>query len=89
NTGDEIAIKVYNTCGEYLGKGLSVLIDILNPEMIVIGSVFARSENLLQETKEKIIKKEALKLSSEVCKIVPAKLAEEIGDYAALATALL
>ncbi|MCQ2478968.1 MAG: ROK family protein, partial [Clostridia bacterium] len=31
NTGDEIAIKVYNTCGEDLGKGLSVLIDILNP----------------------------------------------------------
>ena len=87
--GDETAIKVYELCGEYLGKGLSVLIDILNPERIVIGSVFARSEDLLRESMQKVIDAEALGLSAQCCKVVPAMLGEKIGDYAAIATALL
>ena len=89
DAGDETAIKVYETCGRYLGKGLSVLIDIINPERIVIGSVFARSENLLADAMNKEIKAEALSLAAECCNVVPAKLSENIGDYAAIATALL
>ena len=89
DAGDETAIEVYRTCGEYLGKGLSILIDILNPEIIVIGSIFARSHNLLWESTKKVIDKEALNVAAECCKVVPAKLGEQIGDYAAIATALL
>ena len=87
--GDETAKEVYRICGEQLGKGLSVLIDILNPEKIVIGSIFARSENLLREGMEKVINKEALPQAVKCCKIVPAALGEQIGDYAAIAAALL
>ena len=89
DNGDKTAIEAYRICGEYLGKGLSVIIDILNPEKIVIGSVFARSENLLREAMEKEIYKEALNLSADCCRVVPATLGEKIGDYAAIATALL
>ena len=85
--GDETAIRVYKYCGEMLGRGLSVLIDILNPEKIVIGSVFQRSGDLLREEMERVIKEEALSYSAEVCQVVPAKLSENIGDYAALAVA--
>jgi len=87
--GDKTAISVYKTCGEYLGRGLSIIIDLLNPEVIVIGSVFARSHNLLWEHAKREIDKEALEFSASVCKVVPAALGEEIGDYAAIATALL
>lgn len=87
--GDETAISVYKICGEYLGKGLSVIIDILNPEKIVIGSIFARSKNLLWEYAKKEIEKEALDISASVCEVLPAELGENIGDYAAIATALL
>ena len=86
-SGDETAIKVYETCGEKLGLGLSILIDILNPERIVIGSVFERSGHLLREKMEKVIEREALPLAAEVCKVVPAMLGDSIGDYAALAVA--
>ena len=89
NAGDETAINVYKVCGEHLGAGLSVLIDILNPEKIVIGSVFARSEQLLRKYAEEVIAKEALPQAAGCCKIVPAELGEKIGDYAAIATALL
>ncbi len=87
--GDETALEVYRICGEYLGKGLSVLIDILNPERIVLGSIFARSENLLRQPAIEIIKQEALQGSAACCEVVAAKLGENIGDYAAIATALL
>lgn len=89
DASDETAIKVYATCGEYLGKGLSILIDILNPEKIVIGSIFARSHNLIWEHTKKVIDKEALTPAAQVCQVLPAELGEQIGDYAAIATALL
>ena len=87
--GDETAKEVYRICGEQLGKGLSVLIDILNPERIVIGSIFARSEDLLRDGMERVINKEVLPQSLKCCKIVSAALGEKIGDYAAVSAALL
>lgn len=89
NMGDETAIAVYNLCGKMLGKGLSIIIDILNPQRIIIGSVFTRSENLLRDSMQSEIEKEALSISAEVCKVVPSMLSEKIGDYAALGVSLL
>ena len=88
DNGDETAIEIYKICGEYLGRGLSVLIDILNPQKIVIGSIFARAHHLLWDSAKKIIEQEALHLSAECCRVVPAQLGENIGDYAAIAIAL-
>ncbi|MEN8117234.1 MAG: ROK family protein [Bacteroidota bacterium] len=85
---DELALKVVEKSGQYLGKGLSVLIDILNPELIVIGSMGVRLGELLFEPARKMIEKEAIPGASSVCKIVPASLGETIGDYAALCVAL-
>ena len=86
--GDPTACEVYRLSGEYLGKGLSVLIDILNPEKIVIGSIFARSREFFIEAMQKEIEKEALPISASCCQIVAANLGESLGDYAAIATAL-
>lgn len=86
--GDGTAVGIYNTSGKYLGRILAVLMDILNPECIVIGSVFARSEELLRPSMEEEIRKEALSYTAECCDIRPALLGDEIGDYAALITAV-
>ena len=88
DNGDDTAKEVYRICGEYLGRGLSLLIDILNPQAIVIGSIFARAHHLLWESAKDIISKEALPISAECCHILPAALGENIGDYASIATAL-
>ena len=64
-------------------------IDILNPEVIVIGSIFARNRDLLWDHAKRIIEKEALSPSSDCCRVVAAQLDENIGDYAAIATALI
>lgn len=86
--GDKVAIDILNISGKYLGIGLSILIDILNPEKIIIGSIFARCIEFLQPMVEEIIKKEALELSYKNCVILPAGLGESIGDYACLSVAL-
>lgn len=85
--GDVDAQRVYAISGEMLGRGLSMIVDILNPEVIVIGSVFSRSENLLRESMEKALRKEALDASVSACRVVGASLGENIGDFAALSVA--
>lgn len=87
NEGFADAKAVFEVCGEKLGFGLSILIDILNPERIVLGSIFQRSEHLLRESMERVIRRECLEVTSKVCQVVPAQLEENIGDYAALAVA--
>ena len=85
--GDETAISVYRKCGEMLGLGLSILIDILNPEKIVIGSIYTRSSELLKDAMMEALKKEALAPSLAAVEILPATLGESLGDYAALSLA--
>jgi len=87
NGGDSLAKEIFEKCGTYLGKGLSVIIDILNPECIVLGSIFVRSANLLIKPMERAIVEESLPLARKVCRIVPAQLEEQIGDIASLSVA--
>lgn len=87
--GDNTACEVYRLCGEYLGRGLSILIDLLNPEAIIIGSIFTRSAKLMSNSMEEAIKNETLASSRNCCQILPAALKESLGDYAALTTALI
>ena len=86
--GDRLAGAIYRRCGEKLGYALSILIDILNPERIVIGSIFQRSGHLLVDSMNEVIKREALEISARCCKIVPAMLGDDIGDYAAIGVAM-
>lgn len=87
-SGDALALEVYKTSGIYLGKGLSILIDILNPELIVIGSIYERAGHLLTPPMMEVIRQEALPLSQYVCRVVPAGLGEQIGDFASLSVAV-
>ena len=82
--GDEFAKEVYEKCAEYLGRGLSIIIDIINPEAVVIGSIYERNQDFFSGIVNEIIKKEALSFNADVCKILPAQLGDSIGDFAAL-----
>lgn len=86
--GDETAIEVYKQTGRMLGMGLSMLVDVINPDCIVIGSIYQRDAALMQEEMEKILMQEAIPASLEAVSIRPALLGDSIGDAAALALAL-
>jgi glucokinase len=87
--GDADAAAVYAEVGEKLGRALALAIDLLNPDCIVIGSIFARHERLIRPAMESVLRDEALPGALAVCRIVPAALGERIGDVAALTVALV
>ncbi|PSR53543.1 sugar kinase [Adhaeribacter arboris] len=84
---DPVALDIYRTCGHYLGIGLSLFIDILNPEIIIMGSIYGRAQELLEPYMREVIQAEAIEESRKACRIVPALLSENIGDIAALCLA--
>ena len=87
-SGDAGMQAVFQESATKLGYCLSMLIDLFNPERVVIGSIFARAEKWFRKDMEEIIAREALASSAAVCKVVPAVLGDSIGDIAALTVAI-
>ena len=85
--GDAFARSIFAESGRKLGAGLSLLIDVLNPQKIIIGSVFARCESLIHPHAEAVMMAEALAPAKAVCSVVPAALGDAIGDLASLCVA--
>jgi glucokinase len=83
-SGDAVALSILNTCGRKLGMAMAILVDILNPECIVVGGMAMRLGELILAPARKTLQKEALPQAFAVCKVVPAQLGERIGDVAAL-----
>ena len=86
-SGDADCTEVFRESARHLATILAYTIDILNPEVIALGGVFMRNADLFMPVVEPILREEALPGALDVCRIVPAALGENIGDYAALAVA--
>lgn len=86
--GDQDAIEFYKNIGKMLGRGLALLVDAFNPECIVIGSVFVRCGELMRESMEEELHKEALTYSLNGLRIEPAQTGEALGDLASIMVAL-
>lgn len=84
---DADALAVFSIVGEYFGKGLAVLIDLLNPDAIVAGSIYARCEKYIAPSMQKVLKEECLSQPLARVKILPSGLGEKIGDYGAVCAA--
>jgi glucokinase len=85
--GDALALDIWREVGERLGGALALFIDVLNPERIVIGSIYQRCGKFLAPTLRAVIAREALSDSARDCAIVPAVLGDELGSCAAVAIA--
>jgi len=85
--GDPFCTRVFRESAAKLATILAYTIDILNPEVIVLGGVFMRNADIFMAEIEPILAREALPGALKVCRIVPAGLSENVGDYAALAVA--
>lgn len=76
---DKLSQEIWQETGMYLGIGLASLINIFNPEKIIIGGGVANAGKLIAEPMLKTIKERALAVSLKNVKIVRAKLGEEAG----------
>lgn len=85
---DEDAMKVANEAGTWLGRGLAILVDTLNPQIIVLGSLAVALGEKVLEPARRALNEEALPQAVAACEILPAALGSNIGDVAALMAAL-
>ena len=85
--GDELAREVFHRVGAYLGIGLANLINILNPEIIVIGGGVANGWELFEKDMRHQVNEHAFPLPAAEVKIVPAECGDDAGllDAARLA----
>jgi glucokinase len=81
-------LAVWEECGQRLGYAMAILIDLLNPQRIVLGSIYARSADLLVDAMNRVLREECLAPNLSVCEILPAELTETVGDMAALTVAI-
>jgi len=81
--GDSMCKGIYDKCAEKLGVTLSILCDVVNPEAVILGGIYMRSDDLLEAGIKAVMEREAL----VPCKVLKAGLSENIGDYAALSIA--
>jgi glucokinase len=86
--GDKVATQIVQETGRRLGEALAVLVDILNPERIVVGGLALRFGDDLLEPARKRMQEEALPAAAAACSVVPAALGEQIGDAAAICIAM-
>ena len=86
--GDRVALGILQSTGRRLGAVLAILVDLLNPERIVIGGLAMRLGDLLLDPARSVMRREALAPAVASCEIVPAALDERIGDVAALCVAM-
>lgn len=85
--GDHVAIEVMHETGRILGFGLSNVINILNPELIIVGGGMSAAGDRLLNIVRETTAKHALKLSSQACKIQQAQLGGRAGMIGAAAYA--
>jgi len=86
--GDAVAREVYEETGYYLGICVASLINLLNPEMIVIGGGVARAGELVLEPIRRTAYGCAIRTLSRSCRIVPAELGDNAGVLGAVALIL-
>lgn len=78
-SGDSLALKVISRTAAYLGVGLINLVNIFNPEMIVIGGGLSKVGDLLLEPAKRVMKERAFSLCAERVRIVTAQLGDDVG----------
>ena len=86
--GDELALEIFRRMGVYLGIGLANLINILNPEMIVIGGGVVNGWDLFEKHMHQQVEERAFPLLAARVKIERAKCGDDAGLLGAARLAL-
>lgn len=86
--GDALANQIWGETMEILGAGIANVINIFNPQRVVLGGGITNFGDLLFEPIRKVALGRAMGPLTEVCDIVPAQLGGQVGVLGAAAVAL-
>ncbi len=87
--GDGDAVALYERIGTLLGVGIANLVNIFNPELVVVGGGVAAAGDLLLEPARRQVARQALRPQRDEVRIVPARLGEDAGLVGAAALCLV
>lgn len=83
--GNKKAIRIWQEAGEYIGIVLAGIVNVLNPELIVIGGGIAKAGDLIMKPIRNAIKKRAVPIARDIVKIKFSKLGDDAGVLGAAA----
>lgn len=81
--GDELAREVVRATAQYLGAGLANLVNVFNPDLVVIAGGVTQAGDRLFEPLRRAVAQRAFKPAVEACQIVPGTLGGLAGVYGA------
>lgn len=84
--GDPVALEVVRDTAHFLGVGIANLINILNPDIVVVAGGVTQAGDLLFDPMRAEVRRRAFKSSVDACKIVPGALPLSAGVVGAIAT---
>ena len=77
--GETRAVEILDGIGRHLGAGIGSLVNIFNPELVVIGGGFAAAGDFVLEPAREIVRREALAHAGDRLQIVRAELGTAAG----------
>lgn len=86
--GDRLAIEIRERAARYLGVGLANLMDLLNPELVVLGGGVLERTGHFWKPMMVAVKRETWPIGFSSCKIVKTKLGRLVGDFGTIAVVL-
>ncbi len=81
--GDTLALDVITRAAGYFGVGIVNLVNIFNPEMVIVGGGVAKMGDILLEPARQMVRERAYQLASDAVRIVPARLGDDSGVFGA------
>ncbi|RKU31412.1 transcriptional regulator [Candidatus Poribacteria bacterium] len=82
--GDKIALKLIDVTAYYMGWGIANLVNIINPDIVLLGTIAIAAGDLLIDPICKTVEDLAMTRPAEIVTIKPAELGEKLGDMAAI-----
>ncbi len=82
--GDALAISLMEGTAYYMGWGIANLVNILNPQIVLIGTIAIAAGELLLNPIRRTVAQMAMQRPAEAVKIMPAQLGKLVGDLAAI-----
>ena len=81
---DAVAMALVEETAYYMGWGIANLVNILNPQIVLLGTIAVAAGDLLLDPIRRTVTKMAMQRPVETVKIMPAELGDSIGDLAAI-----
>lgn len=76
---DILAIELIGKVGENIGRGIALLINIFNPELVILGGSLAATEDYIRLPIKSAINKYSLSMLNNATELKMSKLADEAG----------